>query len=658
MATGESVKVRAGNNRKVLRKCAAVAANKIKLMSDVEENSTSESVCSGRKLPHRNASAVARKKLLHNSEDDQSLKSELEEEELKDQLSPLSNSLAAQNTENGDSESESDLRVARKNWHANGYKSQIPATSKTKFLKIASSEEDSKSHDSDNGHSRTAGPSTSLLKLKAESISEEEEKANSETRKYSSRKYSTGRKNAPFLKKAKLFSDSEDSESDKEDGQDRCHKMEMNPSSGNVECEPAARSQCFSDHVSETDLDSDDDKKAKEKPNSFIKDSASQNHGQSRKAARKRVCSSDSDSNSKVVKKASRARPGLLRVPRRCATTAASRIKLMSDEEDGRVDHVCTRRKNARKKPLHIACAPAQKIDSNSEGDVNCEVPNEQSGCEGQPLDADSEGSAKSISQSLNEDSDSEGVLNSGHKNRHTRSLKTSVASSKTKNALIVSLEEDSKSHIPRGEIGRKCSSESTLVHKATAENNFEEELNYGLRRWNGRRLRTYGKAPFSKTKVVRDSQEAAETEVKRKRLQTELENVKASETTGSSKCGPDTSPKSDSDLGSATESDADCTDDSKTKKRKTKGKAKVVRKGKTFTANVSKTMRRPRQSKRPRLNVDDNDWEDVDYAKSKRVLRRSKIKTRNQGRRTVRYHDGDDDRSLENVLDFDDCTL
>lgn len=68
--------------------------------------------------------------------------------------------------------------------------------------------------------------------------------------------------------------------------------------------------------------------------------------------------------------------------------------------------------------------------------------------------------------------------------------------------------------------------------------------------------------------------------------------------------------------------------------------------------------MRRPRQSKRPRLNVDDNDWEDVDYAKSKRVLRRSKIKTRNQGRRTVRYHDGDDDRSLENVLDFDDCTL
>ena len=187
-----------------------------------------------------------------------------------------------------------------------------------------------------------------------------------------------------------------------------------------------------------------------------------------------------------MVKKASRARPGLLRVPRRCAATAASRIKLMSDAEEDRVDHEYTGSRIARRKPLHVACAAAQKIDSDSEGDVNCEVPNEQSGCEGQPPDANSEGSTKSISHSLNEDSDSEGVLDSGHKNRRTRSLKTSVAPSKTKNALIVSLEEDSKSHIPRGEIGRKCSSESTLVHKATAETNFEVERQEAPDLWEG----------------------------------------------------------------------------------------------------------------------------------------------------------------------------
>ncbi|KAM5333728.1 bromodomain and WD repeat-containing protein 1 isoform 2-T2 [Glossophaga mutica] len=663
--TGENLKARAGNNRKVLRKCAAVAANKIKLMSDVEENSSSESVCSGRKLPHRNASAVARKKLLYNSEDDQSLKSETEEEELKEknQPSPVSSSHAAQNSvresENGDSESESDLQAVRKNWHANGYKSYAPTTSKTKFLKIESSEEDSKSHGSDNGHNRTTGPSTSGQKLKARSISGEEEEADSEPRKYDGRKYNTGRKKAAFLKKAKIFSDSEDSESE-EDG--RCHKMAANLTSGNRKREPLAGSHCFSDHVSETDLDSDDDK-TKEKPKSFMKDSASQDPGQRRKVSRKRVCSSDSESNSKVIKKSSEAKTGLLRIPRRCATTAASKIKLMSDVEDVSLESMCTRSKSmcTRRKPLRFSCATAKKMVSDSEIDVNCEVPNDQNACEGESPEADSEGSTKSIHQSLNGDSGSEGMSNSEHRNRpmrHTNNHKTKAAPSRTKNSLIGSSEEDSKSHIPGGEMGRKVPSESALEQKDTAETNFEEELNYGLRRWNGRRLRTYGKAPFSKTEVIQDSQEAAKTEIKRKRLHPELGTLKTSETTRNSECGPDPSPRSDSELGSVTESDVDCADETKTKKRKMKGKAKVVRKGKTFTANVSKTVRRQRQSKRPRLSVDDNDWEDLDYAKSKRVLRRSKIKTRNQGRRTVRYHDGDDDRNLENVLDFDDCTL
>ncbi|XP_036098678.1 bromodomain and WD repeat-containing protein 1 isoform X1 [Molossus molossus] len=662
LETGDSLQARAGSSRKVLRKCAAVAASKIRLMSDVEEKSSSESVCSGRKLPHRSASAAARKKLLYNSADGQSSRSETEEEELKDQnqSSPLSSSHAAQNTvnesENGDSESESDLQVVRKNWHANGYKSHTLTTSKTKFLKIESSEE---SHGSDYGHNRTISPSTSRQKLKAGSISGEEEEADSEPRKYAGRKYDTSCKNAAFLKKAKIFSDSEDSESgeDREDG--RCHKIEINLMSGNLKCEPMAGSHCFSDHVSETDLDSDG--KMKEKPNNFMKDSASQDHGPSRKVSRKRVCSSDSDSNSKVVKKPSKAKTGLPRAPRRCATTAASKIKLMSDMEDVSLESICTRSKSGRKKPLRFACTTAKKIVSDSEGDVNCEVPNEQDACQGEPPEADSEGSTKSTHQSLNEDSDSEGMFNSEHKNRptrHTNNHKTNVVPSRTKNSMIGSSEEDSKSHIPGGKTARKFSSESTLEQKATAETNFEEELNYGLRRWNGRRLRTYGKAPFSKAEVIQDSQEGAKTEIRRKRLHPKLGNVKVSETTGNSECGPDTSPKSDSDLGSITESDVDCTDETKTKKRKTKGKAKVVRKGKTFTDNISKTVRRQRQSKRPRLNVDDNDWEDVDYAKSKRVLRRSKIKTRNQGRRTVRYHDGDDDRNLENVLDFDDCTL
>ncbi|XP_034510091.1 bromodomain and WD repeat-containing protein 1 [Ailuropoda melanoleuca] len=517
--TSESLKARAGNNRKVLRKCAAVAANKIKLMSDVEENSSSESVCSGRKLPHRNASAVARKKLLHNSEDDQSLKSEIEEEELKDrnQPSPLSSSHAAQNTvnesENADSESESDLRVARKNWHANGYKSQAPATSKTKFLKIESSDEDSKSHDSDNVHNRTAGPSTSGQKLKADSSSEEEEEADSEPRKYAGRKYNTARKSLTFLKKAKIFSESEESESEEQDREDgSCHRMETNLIRGASKCEPTAGSQRSSDHVSETDLDSDDDN-TKEKPNNFLKDSTSQDHGQSRKVSRKRVCSSDSDSNSKVVKKPSKGKTGALRTPRRRAALAARKTKLPSDAEDAGLDRACGRSSRGRRKPPLSTCATAGTAGTTAR---------EAEGPEPEPQ--------------------------------------------------------------PRS--GR------------------------------------------------------------------------AAGAGGASKPGPDAGPRSDSDLASATESDSDCADDAKTKKRKTRGKAKAARKGKACAAAAARGARRQRQSKRPRLSVDDNDWEDLDYAKSKRGLRRSKIKTRNQGRRTVRYHDGDDDRSLENVLDFDDCTL
>ncbi|XP_031520742.1 bromodomain and WD repeat-containing protein 1 isoform X1 [Papio anubis] len=579
LETGEILKARAGNNRKVLRKCAAVAANKIKLMSDVEENSSSESVCSGRKLPHRNASAVARKKLLHNSEDEQSLKSEIEEEELKDENQPLPvfNSHTVQSnvdeSENRDSESESDLRVARKNWHANGYKSHTPAPSKTKFLKIESSEEDSKSHDSDHACNRTAGPSTSVQKLKAESISEE---ADSEPGRSGGRKYNTFHKNASFFKKAKILSDSEDSESEEQDREDgKCHKMEMNPISGNLNCDPIAVSQRSSDHGTETDLDSDDDKK--EKPNSFMKDSTSQDSGQSRKLSRKRVCSSDSDSSLQVAKKSSKARTGLLRITRRCAATAASKIKLMSDVEDVSLENVHTRSKNGRKKPVHLACTTAKKKLSDCEGSVHCEVPSEQYACEGKPPDPDSELSTEVLSQALNGDSDSEDTLNSEQKHRHTNIHKID-ASSKRKSSSVASSGEDSKSHIPGSETDRTFSSESALAQKATAENNFEVELNYGLRRWNGRRLRTYGKAPFSKTKVIRDSQEAAEKEVKRKRSHPELENVKLSETTGNSKCRPDTSSKS-SDLGSVTESDIDCTDNTKTKRRKMKGKAKVVRK-------------------------------------------------------------------------------
>ncbi|XP_075398401.1 bromodomain and WD repeat-containing protein 1 isoform X2 [Tenrec ecaudatus] len=578
----EMLKSRTGNHRKILRKCAAVAANKIKLMSDVEENSSSESVCSGRKLPHRDASAAAKKKLLHNSEDDQSLKSDIEEE-VKTQQKPLPMSTfhvarkTVRESENGDSESESDLRVARKNWHANGYKSHTLATSKPTFLKIESSEEDSKSHDSDNVHKRTACPSTSGQKhQKASDISEQDEEADFDSGKCEGKKYNTRHKDATCFKKAKILSDSEDFESEDDDREDgRCYEV-INLIPRNLKCESVAGAQCSLEHVSETDLDSDDDKR-KENSDNFRQDSTLQDNEHSQKASRKRVCSSDLENNSKVVKRSLKFKTGFPRFPRKCTTSASNKVKVVSAEDAG-LKSTCTRSKNGRKQPPHSAGATTRKM-GDSEGNVNCEVPNDQDACDGKLPEADSEGSTKSISQSFNGDSDSESNLNSEWKTKHISSHKTDAAPSKTKHSVIKSSEECSKSHIPQNKIGRKRSAASASTPKAPAESNFEEEPNYGLRRWNGRRLRTYGKAPFCKTKVIPESQQAVEVENKRKRRHPEQENVDISETTGSSNFRPDPSPKSDSDLGSATESDTDSSNNKKTKKRKTKGRAKVVRK-------------------------------------------------------------------------------
>lgn len=70
---------------KIPRRCAAVAANKIKMMSTPKQMiSGPESVWirkSSRELPHRNASAAAKKKLLNvYKEDDTTINSESEKE--------------------------------------------------------------------------------------------------------------------------------------------------------------------------------------------------------------------------------------------------------------------------------------------------------------------------------------------------------------------------------------------------------------------------------------------------------------------------------------------------------------------------------------------------------------------------------------------------
>lgn len=642
--TDENLKSKAGSSRKVLRKCAAVAASKIKLMSDAEDSS-SESPCSGRKLPHRNASAVARKKLLHNS-DDQSLKSETEEVRDRNQALLMSSPHAVQNCIS-DSESDSDLQAARKTWHANGCTSHPAAACKAKSRPIESSEEDSRCHESDHGPSSTVDPLTSGQKLGADSISEE---ADSEPGS------SALGKNTHLSKKAKILSDSEDCE--EKYGERRGPKVEGSPVSEALR-EAVIVPQCLSHHGPETDVDSDGSA-VREKSHSNVNDSVSRENGQRKKVSRKRFCSSDSESNLQVIQKSPIDQTSPSRITR-SAGMVTDKTKLTSDAEDVSLESVCTRSKRRRKKPVRFACTTAKSIPSSEGKHARCEVPEEQSACRSSLAEPEQQGSAENASQAANADLDFEGSSSFEQTKSIQKRQMDSVcirAPSKTQNSSAGPSQEDPKSHTQDSDIS--LSSESVLAQKAIGENNFEEELNYGLRRWNGRRLRTYGKAPLSRTAPVTPSlQAAAEVRVKRRRVHPEVDGEDIPGQMGSSGCGPDTSPKS-SDLGSVTESDVDCTDNTKAQRRKKrKGKTRVLSQGKPpSTSNPPKPARHQRQSKCPRLNVDDNDWEDLDYAKAKRVVRRSKIKTRNQGRRTVRYHDGEDDRSIESALELTDRTL
>lgn len=69
---------------KILSRCAAVAANKIKIMSNLKDAILRpENVCfrkSSRKLPHRTASAATKKKIIVYKDDDTTINSDSEKE--------------------------------------------------------------------------------------------------------------------------------------------------------------------------------------------------------------------------------------------------------------------------------------------------------------------------------------------------------------------------------------------------------------------------------------------------------------------------------------------------------------------------------------------------------------------------------------------------
>uniref|UniRef100_A0A674KA50 Bromo domain-containing protein n=1 Tax=Terrapene triunguis TaxID=2587831 RepID=A0A674KA50_9SAUR len=692
----ESLSNKTGRHRKIPRRSATVAANKLRLMSDVEEEiSSSESVgiaSKNRKLPHRNASAAARKLLLDGSDDETGLKSE-SEKEVKEQyarkkkLSQPGSSAARRKyiseSEVGSSDSETDTRMAHKNRQSNSKKppqrTVCASSPKIKNPTVEFSEDDSKNHKSEDGSSqKVSSQSTSTHKQHAVSNSEDEE--DSESGRWNGRKIKkvTSQKPATPFKKAKVLSDLEDtaeSETEvKENGRSSVSEsMETSGTPGSSKSGPDASFNCSSNLASETDTNnsnySDAINKKRRKREVTKKGSFSQENGHSRRATRKRLYGSDSEYSKGVYKIVNDKDDGRRRIPRRSATVAASKLRLMSDveEEISSSESIGIGSKN-RKLPHRSASAAARKLLLDGfEDDTGLKSESEKEQKEQyikrkMLSQAGSSARRKYISESEDKSSDSEIGVKMAPKNRQSNGHKqphrtVCTASPKIKNPTVEFSEEDSKSHKSGDGSSQKVSDQSTSAHTQHAVSNSEDEADSLSGRWNGRRIKkmTSQKSAtlFKKAKALSDLKNRAEseTEVRENGRRSVSERTGPSGTAGSSKSGPDASFNCSSNLEFDTDSNSsNYSNATNTKKRKRKGKTKVIRKG-NFKANASKSMILSRQRKRRRINMDDNDWEDLDYTKYKRAPQRSKIKTRNQGRKTVRY----DDRGLDSVLELRD---
>ncbi|KAM9247866.1 bromodomain and WD repeat-containing protein 1 [Leptosomus discolor] len=679
VVTSESLGNSTGRHRKTPRRSAAVAANKLRLMSDVEEEvSSSESIgigCKNRKLPHRNASAAARRMLLEGSEDDVGLKSE-SEKEMEEQLTkrkilsqPGSSTVRRKfvsESENGTSDSETDTQMKQKNWQSNGHK-QLHGTVHSESPKMKSptldfSEEDSKSHNSEDGSSqKVSDQSTSAHNQPAVSNSEDE--VDSEPDRWNGRKAS-GLQLAPPLKKAKVLSDLEDSaESETEDRE--CGKSFVSESlvptriAGSSKSRPGAGFNHSSDTESETDSNnsnycetSSKTKKRKRKGKTKIirKESASEETGQSAKVLRSRTCIINYKKHIKLANVTEK------KNPRRCATLAANKIKIMSDtkEELSSSESVYTVKKNRRQLHGSVSAASRKKLVGSLEVDACLKSENEKEQLSGRKKLSCPESSApkrKYISESENEKTESEAEIKATQKqndDKHKEVYKT-VCAVALKNLKYDSSEENSTNH--KTENGRNwgSSSQSTSAHNHHTSSS-EEEVDSDSAKHKTKNIREVptkkSRASFRRSKLLDDGKDTAESETGGKMDEKSLvsENAEAPGTAGSSKAGFNCSSNSDSGTDNSIYSDA-------TETRKRKRKLGILRKEIT-NSNSLKPSRRPQRRKRWKPNQE-NDSEDLEYTKYRRANRRSKIRTRNGGRRTVRYDDcddDDDDRGLDDV--------
>lgn len=314
---------------------------------------------------------------------------------------------------------------------------------------------------------------------------------------------------------------------------------------------------------------------------------------------------------------------------RRSAAVAASKIKLINDTKENISSPEFANTKNtARRLPYRSVSAAARKLildilSSSSESET------EQKECETKKKTFQTSScTAKESSGEPNRkklDCKKESVVNQkNRKNNSSRhqSLRTVGSISPKIKKLVKPLEEGSSNSLSFENLRNLSQSTSAGNQKLVCSSLADSESEKGYA----------GKNVTSIIKAVKEKQKQKHSSLLRIRKPRTLKSL-------SLKSEPDGCSNS-SDSESQTESkNNDNSKDRTTEKRK----RKAIATSKNISDSISEPSRAYQRRKRPRVN-EENDSEELDYAKYKRVNRRSKIRTRNGGRRTVRYADDEDD--------------
>lgn len=334
--------------------------------------------------------------------------------------------------------------------------------------------------------------------------------------------------------------------------------------------------------------------------------------------------------------------------PRRCATLAANKIKIMSDakEELSSSESVYPVKKNRKQLQGGVSSACRKKLFDSSEVEACSKSENEREQVSGRKKPSCPESSVskrKYIIESENERTDSETEAqkqSDNHKQPHKP-----LCAAALNNFDYDSSEENSTNHRVENGGNWGISRQAASAHNHCTSNS-EEEVDSDLAKLETKNTRVAAnkksRASFKRSKLVDEFKETTESETggKKEEKSSVSEDVEAPGTAGSSKVNFNCFS---SDSGT---DNTICSDATETRKRK--------RKSKTARREIPgldslKPSRRPRRRKR-RKGSQEQDSEDVEYGECRRAQRRSKIRTRNGGRRTVRYNDDDDDRALEDA--------